>query len=196
MNPDFSKGLLPVIIQDDQTLEVLMLGYMNDEAFEMTIKTGFVTFFSRSKKRLWTKGEQSGNYLKLCSIHEDCDNDTILIRVRPAGPACHKGNISCFNANDERGFIYKLEKIISDRIAAADESSYTSQLFQQGIRKVAQKVGEESFELVIDSLSGSNDQFKEEAADLLYHLLLLIRAKGEDLYAIEKVLAARHKARL
>jgi phosphoribosyl-ATP pyrophosphohydrolase/phosphoribosyl-AMP cyclohydrolase len=195
MNPNFQKGLVPAIIQDNNTLEVLMLGYMNEEAFNLTVATNRVTFFSRSKNRLWTKGEESGNYLEVQSLQLDCDNDTILIRVHPVGPTCHTGQQSCFGLSDERGYIYQLEEVISERLNNGGEQSYTAQLYKKGINKVAQKVGEEAVELVIEAISNDNYLFKEEAADLLFHFIVLINAKGESLLEIEKVLYERSSSR-
>ena len=195
MNIDFSKGngLVPVIIQDYCTMQVLMVGYMNKEAFEKTEKEKVVTFFSRSKNRLWTKGETSGNYLSVMEMLSDCDNDTLLIKVKPAGPVCHTGSISCFEENTSKGFIYSLEQIINQRITEDVDDSYTNRLFKKGINKVAQKVGEEAVELVIEAKDNNIDLFKNEAADLLYHLLILLKIKGVTLESIEGVLKERHK---
>jgi len=195
MKIDFTKGngLVPVIIQDYSTLQVLMLGFMNQEAFEQTSKEGKVTFFSRSKNRLWTKGETSGNYLYVKDIQDDCDNDTILIKVNPAGPTCHKGTNSCFGDDTAKGFLYNLEQIINQRIDDNEPDSYTNKLYKKGINKVAQKVGEEAVELVIESKDNNEELFKNEAADLLYHLLILLKAKGCSLQEIEEVLRERHK---
>lgn len=192
---DFNKGngLVPVVIQDVNTLQVLMVGYMNEEAFEQTSREKKVTFFSRSKNRLWTKGETSGNFLYVESILTDCDNDSILIRVRPAGPVCHTGSTSCFAEETSKGFIYKLEQVINQRIDEDSTESYTNKLYKRGINKMAQKVGEEAVELVIESKDDNIDLFKNEAADLLYHLLILLKAKGTDLQSIEEVLKERHK---
>ena len=171
MKIDFEKtnGLVPVIIQHNYTLQVLMLGYMNKEALEKTKADGKVTFFSRSKNKLWTKGETSGNYLIVDSILEDCDNDTILIKATPLGPTCHMGTTSCFAEETPKGFLYKLEKVIEQRIAQNTENSYTNKLFNKGINKVVQKVGEEAIELVIEAKDNNINLFKNEAADLLYH---------------------------
>ena len=195
MKIDFTKGngLVPVIIQDYATLQVLMLGFMNQEAFEQTSKEGKVTFFSRCKNRLWTKGETSGNYLYVKDIQDDCDNDTILIKVNPAGPTCHKGTNSCFGEYTAKGFLYNLEQIINQRIDDNEPDSYTNKLYKKGINKVAQKVGEEAVELVIESKDNNDELFKNEAADLLYHLLILLKAKGCSLQEIEEVLRERHK---
>lgn len=192
---DFTKGngLVPVIIQDNATLQVLMLGYMNLEALEQTRKDGKVTFFSRSKTRLWTKGETSGNFLYVKEIMSDCDNDSILIKVNPAGPTCHNGTNSCFGANTAKGFLYHLEQVVNQRIDDDEKDSYTNKLYKKGINKVAQKVGEEAVELVIESKDNNDDLFKNEAADLLYHLLILLKAKGINLHDVEEVLKERHK---
>jgi len=193
MNIDFNKGngLVPVIIQDEITLQVLMLGYMNEEAYNKTVSEQKVTFFSRTKNRLWTKGESSGNFLYVKSIKLDCDNDTLLIQVKADGPSCHTGSISCFNTNSSKGFLYQLEQIINLRIDENIETSYTNQLYQRGINKVAQKVGEEAVELVIEAKDNNSDLFKNEAADLLYHLLILLKAKSVTLQDVEYVLKER-----
>lgn len=188
-----SGGLVPVIIQNTNTLQVLMLGYMNEEAFEKTQTEGRVTFFSRSKDRLWTKGETSGNYLAVSEILEDCDNDTLLIKAIPQGPTCHTGATTCFAEETPKGFIYELEKVIEQRIACKTEGSYTSSLFNRGVNKVAQKVGEEAVELVIEAMDNNLDLFKNEAADLLYHFLILLKTKKLKLEDIEGVLKERHK---
>ena len=195
MNIDFSKGkgLVPVVIQDNTTLEVLMVGYMNEEALIKTRKEKKVTFFSRSKNRLWTKGETSGNYLDVVEISADCDNDSILIKVNPAGPVCHTGSTSCFGDEGAKGFVYQLEHIINQRIENNVVDSYTNKLYKKGINKVAQKVGEEAVELVIEAKDNNIDLFKNEAADLLYHLLILLKTKGVNLQSIEEVLKERHK---
>lgn len=195
MKIDFKKvnGLVPVIIQNNQTLQVLMLGYMNEEAFKKTKREGKVTFFSRAKNRLWTKGETSGNFLNVVDVKLDCDNDTLLIKVTPKGPTCHKGSISCFNENTPKGFLYELEKTISTKIDTNDPNSYTNELFKSGINKVAQKVGEEAVELVIEAKDDNTNLFKNEAADLLYHYLLLLKTKNFKLADIEQVLLDRSK---
>jgi len=192
---DFEKtnGLVPVIIQNNITLQVLMLGYMNEEALEKTQKEGKVTFFSRTKNRLWTKGEESGNLLFVKDLKVDCDNDTILIMVSPVGPTCHKGTTTCFSDETAKGFIYELEATINQRIDDNDEKSYTNQLYRRGINKVAQKVGEEAVELVIEAKDDDANLFKNEAADLMYHYLILLKAKGFSLTDIEEVLAERNK---
>ncbi|MDD3788651.1 MAG: bifunctional phosphoribosyl-AMP cyclohydrolase/phosphoribosyl-ATP diphosphatase HisIE [Petrimonas sp.] len=195
MNINFEKnnGLIPVIVQNANTLQVLMLGYMNADALEKTRAEGKVTFFSRSKGRLWTKGETSGNYLIVSEILEDCDNDTLLIKAFPQGPTCHTGSTSCFREETPKGFLYELEKVIEQRITENPEGSYTSKLFSRGVNKVAQKVGEEAVELVIEAKDDNLDLFKNEAADLLYHFLILLKTKNLKLQDIEEVLEGRHK---
>lgn len=195
MNIDFQKneGLVPVVIQHASTLQVLMLGYMNEEALEKTRAERRVTFFSRSKQRLWTKGETSGNYLTVEDIQVDCDNDTLLIKVYPQGPTCHTGSTSCFQEETAKGFLYELEKVIEQRITENPEGSYTSRLFSRGVNKVAQKVGEEAVELVIEAKDDNIDLFRNEAADLLYHYLILLKTKDLKLQDIEAVLKERHK---
>lgn len=195
MNIDFSKndGLVPVIVQNTNTLQVLMLGYMNEEALKKTTEEGKVTFYSRSKKRLWTKGEVSNNFLIVDNILEDCDNDTILIKATPQGPTCHTGTTSCFGEETPKGFLYQLENVIEERVKSGSEGSYTSKLFNSGINKVAQKVGEEAVELVIEAMDNNIDLFKNEAADLLYHLVILLRAKDLKIQDIEEILVGRHK---
>lgn len=190
---DFEKGdgLVPVIIQDENTLQVLMLGYMNKEAYEKTIAEKRVTFFSRSKNRLWTKGEISKNFLEVIDIQLDCDQDSILIKVIPAGPTCHTGSTSCFKEETAKGFLYSLEAVIHQRIDEDIKESYTNQLYRKGINKVAQKVGEEAIELVIEAKDENATLFKNEAADLMYHYLMLLKAKGFKLEDVEKVLKER-----
>lgn len=192
---DFDKnnGLVPVIIQHDITLQVLMLGYMDQAALEKTTKDRIVTFYSRSKKRLWTKGETSGNYFKVIKMKMDCDADTLLVTVNPMGPACHNGTTSCFGSMETKGFIYALEDKINDRINDNSENSYTSELFKSGINKIAQKVGEEAVELVIEAKDNDQNLFVNEAADLLFHLLILLRAKNTNFQMIEEVLMNRSK---
>ncbi len=195
MKIDFTKssdGLVPVVVQNNNTLQVLMLGYMNQEAFEKTEKEQVVTFFSRSKNRLWTKGESSGNFLHVKDIQIDCDNDTVLIKADPKGPTCHKGDTSCFTEETPKGFLYELEQIIHDRIDNNVESSYTNKLYKRGINKVAQKVGEEAVELVIEAKDDNDELFTNEAADLMYHYIILLKAKGFTLKDIEAVLKSRH----
>lgn len=196
MKPDFSKytdALLPVIIQDQYSNKVLMLGFMNEEAWNKTNIEKKVIFFSRSKNRLWTKGETSGNYLFVKEILTDCDNDTVLIKVNPAGPVCHTGNDTCFNEINTSFTLQKLEEIINERKINPSENSYTSSLFGKGINKIAQKVGEEAVELVIESKDDDKEKFLGEAADLLFHYLVLLQAKGFTLKDVENVLASRHK---
>lgn len=195
-NLDFNKngdGLIPVVIQDDATLKVLMLGYMNEEAYTKSKNEGVVTFFSRTKQRLWTKGETSGNFLNIKSIEADCDNDTLLIRVDPIGPTCHTGSVSCFNDNKTEGFIRKLEKVIQQRKADMPEGSYTTYLFEKGVNKMAQKVGEEAVETVIEAVAGNDERLIYEASDLIYHLEVLLISKGYSIADLEAELAKRHK---
>ena len=199
MNIDFDKntdGLIPAIIQDATTKNVLMLGYMNEEAYQKTVETKKVTFFSRTKQRLWTKGEESGNFLNLVDIKNDCDNDTLLITVSPSGPTCHKGSDTCWNEENKQefGFLSELEAVITDRKENQDNSkSYVSSLFRSGINKVAQKVGEEAVEVVIEAKDDNDDLFLNESADLLFHYLILLQAKGYKLNNIVEVLKGRHK---
>lgn len=195
MIPDFNKanGLVPVIVQDAISLEVLMLGYMNEEAFRQTLVEKKITFFSRTKNRLWTKGETSGNFLYVYDIRLDCDNDTLLILAKAVGPTCHKGSVSCFNTQTSKGYLYRLEQTIRTRIDTDAEDSYTNKLYKSGINKIAQKVGEEAVELVIEAKDNNAVQFKNEAADLLYHFLVLLKAKGFSLEEIEQVLLDREK---
>jgi phosphoribosyl-ATP pyrophosphohydrolase/phosphoribosyl-AMP cyclohydrolase len=195
MKIDFSKGngLVPVVIQDNDTLQVLMVGYMNEEAFKKTGEEKKVTFFSRSKNRLWTKGETSGNFLFVKEITTDCDSDALLIKVNPAGPVCHTGKKSCFGEETPKGFIFELEQIVSQRIDNNIKESYTNKLFRKGINKVAQKLGEEAVELIIEAKDDDPELFKNEAADLLYHLLILLKTKSISFSAIEEVLLNRHK---
>ncbi len=196
MKPDFNKSkLIPAIIQDSRTKFVLMLGYMNEEAFEKTTLENRVTFYSRSKNRLWTKGEESGNYLNVDSITLDCDNDTILVKAKPMGPVCHTGCDTCFNEiNSSDDFLSVLEDIISSRKKDSNGTSYTSSLFKKGINKIAQKVGEESVELIIESKDTNNELFLGEAADLLFHYLVLLQAKDFTLNDVIQVLKQRLKA--
>jgi phosphoribosyl-ATP pyrophosphohydrolase/phosphoribosyl-AMP cyclohydrolase len=199
MKIDFTKntnGLIPAIIQDNETKNVLMLGYMNQEALDKTLATNKVTFFSRSKNRLWTKGEESGNFLELVSIKNDCDNDTLLIQVNPAGPTCHTGLDTCWQEvnNQEFGFISKLETTIQNRKENADsEKSYVADLFKKGMNKIAQKVGEEAVEVVIEAKDNNDDLFLSESADLLFHYLILLQAKGFELNDVVSVLKRREK---
>lgn len=195
MQIDFTKGngLVPVIIQNSNTSQVLMLGYMNEEAYKKTKSRGKVTFFSRSKNRLWTKGETSGNYLFVKDIQIDCDKDTILIKAEPEGPTCHTGATSCFNEETAKGFLYQLEQTINDRIVNNVENSYTNKLYKDGINKIAQKLGEEAVELIIEAKDNDDNLLKNEAADLLYHLLVLLKAKDVKLVEIEEILKDRSK---
>jgi phosphoribosyl-AMP cyclohydrolase / phosphoribosyl-ATP pyrophosphohydrolase len=196
MKPDFSKykdGLVPVIIQDAGTQKVLMLGFMNEEAYNKTNHEAKVTFYSRSKQRLWTKGETSGNFLLVKEILIDCDNDTMLVKATPLGPVCHTGADTCFNESNPAFNLSKLEQVIRERKDNPTDSSYTSSLFKKGINKVAQKVGEEAVELIIESKDDNKDKFLNEAADLLYHYLVLLQAKNHQLQEVIEVLAERHK---
>ena len=195
MNIDFNKsdGLVPVIIQDEHTLEVLMLGYMNREAYDKTVAENIVTFFSRSKDRLWTKGETSNNYLHVKSIYEDCDNDTLLIKVKADGPTCHTGSRSCFKTEYNQNFILQLEQIIGDRYEHPQEGSYVNKLRGKGLNKIAQKVGEEAVETVIAALAQTETEMIDETSDLVFHLLVLLREKGLSLEVIAKNLEERHK---
>ncbi|MER3497300.1 MAG: bifunctional phosphoribosyl-AMP cyclohydrolase/phosphoribosyl-ATP diphosphatase [Chitinophagaceae bacterium] len=196
MKPDFNKysdGLVPAIIQDAVSSKVLMLGYMNDEAFEKTKQEGRVVFFSRSKNRLWMKGETSGNHLTVKTILPDCDNDCILIKAIPNGPVCHTGADTCFNETNSKFSLEKLETIISERKQNPMADSYTSSLFAKGINKVAQKLGEEAVEMVIESKDDDDEKFLGEAADLVFHFLVLLQAKNFQLQDVVEVLAVRHK---
>lgn len=193
MQIDFSKndGLVPVIVQNTATLQVLMLGYMNEEAYQLTKEKGIVTFYSRSKQRIWMKGETSNNTLKVDEIQIDCDNDTLLIKATPKGVTCHTGATSCFKEETSKGFVYELEQIINQRIDNDDPDSYTNKLFKRGVNKVAQKVGEEAVEVVIEAKDTNDDLFKNEVADLTYHLLILLKYKGIKFEEIEQILHKR-----
>lgn len=195
MNINFNKsdGLVPVIVQDAVSMQVLMLGYMNDEALTKTKDEGKVIFYSRSKQRLWMKGETSGNFLFVKDIKIDCDNDTILILANPVGPVCHTGSETCFGDVSSKGFLYKLEETIHKRIDENDETSYTNKLFKRGINKVAQKVGEEAVELIIEAKDNDDNLFLNEAADLMYHMLILLKAKNLTLSQVENILTERSK---
>lgn len=196
MNINFSKssdGLVPAIIQDAATMQVLMLGFMNEGALAKTQTEGKVTFYSRSKQRLWTKGETSGNFLMVKEILEDCDNDTILIKALPIGPTCHTGTVSCFGKANDSFSLQELEKVIIDRKNNPTEKSYTSSLFDKGINKIAQKVGEEAIEIVIEAKDNNDDLFLGEAADLMFHYLVLLQAKGHSLNDVVKILEQRHR---
>ncbi|ULC58234.1 bifunctional phosphoribosyl-AMP cyclohydrolase/phosphoribosyl-ATP diphosphatase HisIE [Flaviramulus sp. BrNp1-15] len=191
-----SNGLIPAIIQDATTKNVLMLGYMNEAAYNKTLENKQVTFFSRSKQRLWTKGEESGNFLNLVHIKNDCDNDTLLIQVNPVGPTCHKGTDNCWGEENSSnfGFFSTLENVITERIENKDTSkSYVASLFSKGINKVAQKVGEEAVETVIEAMDNNDELFLYEASDLMFHYLMLLQAKGFTLKDIERELKGRHR---
>lgn len=188
-----SDSLLPAIVQDSRTGKVLMLAYMNEAAFDKTVATGLVTFWSRSRGELWTKGETSGNYLHLEKMYADCDADTLLIWARPDGPACHRGTTSCFDTPEEEGFLGLLEDVVRDRREKMPEGSYTSYLFEKGVNKAAQKVGEEAVETVIEAVSGNRDRYVYEASDLLYHLLVVNNLMGVSMEDLCKELVSRHK---
>ena len=195
-NFDLSKcpdGLLPVIIQDADTLRVLMLGYMNREAFDKTMNEGQVTFFSRTRQCLWTKGETSGNRLTVVSIYPDCDNDTLLVKVRPAGPVCHRGTTACFDTPESEGFVRSLARLVRQRHREMPEGSYTTRLFIKGVKKIAQKVGEEATESIIEAVDGNRDRFTYEASDLVFHLLVLLEEIGLSPEDIERELLKRHR---
>jgi len=197
MNIDFQKsgGLVPAIIQDELTSKVLMLGYMNEESLTKTQETGLVTFFSRSKNRLWTKGEESGNFLKLVSIKSDCDNDTLLVKVNPVGPVCHTGTDTCWGESNEGDitFLKYLQDFITVRFNEMPEGSYTTSLFKKGVNRMAQKVGEEAVETVIEATNGTEEGFIYEASDLMYHLIVLLTSKGYSLDDLARELKKRHK---
>jgi len=197
MNLDFQKmgGLIPAIIQDEWTSKVLMLGFMNEEALEKTLATGKVTFFSRTKNRLWTKGEESGYFLNLVSITPDCDNDTLLVKVHPTGPVCHTGNDTCWGETNQGdfSFINYLQNFIKKRYEEMPEGSYTTSLFKSGVNRMAQKIGEEAVETVIEAVNGTDEGFIYEASDLIYHLIVLLTSKGFSLDDIGKELKKRHK---
>lgn len=188
-----ADGLLPVIVQDAVTLKVLMLGYMNREAYEKSLAEGRVTFYSRSRNCLWTKGETSGNYLTIKDMYLDCDNDTLLIKATPAGPTCHRGTTSCFDTPDSEGFIRHLQSVIQQRHREMPEGSYTTKLFIKGVKKIAQKVGEEAVESVVEAVDGNRDRFIYEASDMIYHLLVLMEQMGCSLEDMEHELALRHR---
>ncbi len=194
---DYEKmnGLIPAIIQDARTKNVLMLGFMNEEAYLKTIETGKVTFFSRTKNRLWTKGEESGNFLNVVSIEEDCDKDTLLIKANPVGPVCHTGMATCFNDNNESGieFLSYLQDFIVKRHNEMPEKSYTTSLFQSGVNRMAQKVGEEAVETVIEATNGTDEGLLYEASDLIYHLIVLLTSKGHRIEELASELQKRHK---
>lgn len=197
MKIDFDKmgGLVPAIIQDAKTKNVLMLGYMNQEAYDKTVELGKVTFYSRTKKRLWTKGEESGNFLNVVSIKNDCDDDTLLIRVNPVGPVCHKGTDTCWGEKNEMNpllFLTELQDFIETRHKEMPEGSYTTSLFKDGLNRMAQKVGEEALEAVIEAVNGTNDRLIYEGSDLLYHLIVLLTAKGLRIEDMASELIERH----
>lgn len=197
MNIDFEKtgGLVPAIIQDADTRQVLMLGYMNQEAYDQTINTGLVTFYSRSRQTLWTKGETSGHYLRLVDIKNDCDNDTLLVRVHPQGPTCHTGTDTCWGERNDTHpllFLSKLQDFIEKRHEEMPEGSYTTSLFKDGLNRMAQKVGEEALELVIEATNGTNDRLVYEGSDMLYHLIVLLTSKGLRIEDLAKELQERH----
>ena len=198
MELDFDKmnGLIPAIIQDNYTQKVLMLGFMNKEAYEKTVETGKVTFFSRTKNRLWTKGEQSGNFLHVVSIKADCDNDTLLIMVHPDGPVCHTGTDTCWGEKNEQDimFLKELQDFIDRRRQEMPEKSYTTSLFNSGVNKMAQKVGEEAVETVIEACNGTDERLIYEGADLLYHLIVLLTYKGYRIEDLARELKERHSA--
>lgn len=186
-------GLLPVIIQDSRTLKVLMLGYMNEEAFGKTVESGHVTFWSRGRNCLWTKGETSGHFLNLVDMYKDCDSDTLLIKAIPVGPTCHRGTLSCFDTPDEEGFVGQLQELIHKRHEEMPEGSYTTRLFIKGVKAISKKVGEEAAESIIEAVDGNRDRFIYEASDLLYHYLVLMEQMGCTISDLEKELALRHR---
>ena len=188
-----SDGLLPVVVQDSETLKVLMVAYMNEEAFEQTVATGQATFYSRSRKDIWKKGETSGNFINVVAMYPDCDNDTLLIMGKPCGPACHRGTTSCFDTPDNEGFVRKLQSVVQQRHRDMPEGSYTTYLFNKGVNKIAQKVGEEAVETVIEAIDGNKERYLYEASDLIYHLLVLNEQMGFSIKDIEEELASRHK---
>ena len=188
-----ADGLLPVIVQDDVTLRVLMLGYMNREAFERTQAEGRVTFYSRTRQRLWTKGETSGNYLLVKDMYVDCDGDTLLIKATPIGPTCHRGTTSCFDTPESEGFVRHLQSVVQQRHRDMPEGSYTTKLFIKGVKKIAQKVGEEAVESVVEAVDGNRDRFIYEASDMIYHLLVLMEQMGCSIEDMERELALRHR---
>ena len=188
-----ADGLLPVIVQDDATLRVLMLGYMNREAFERTQAEGRVTFYSRTRNTLWTKGETSGNYLLVKDMYVDCDSDTLLIKATPVGPTCHRGTTSCFDTPESEGFVRHLQSVVQQRHRDMPEGSYTTKLFIKGVKKIAQKVGEEAVESVVEAVDGNRDRFIYEASDMIYHLLVLMEQMGCSIEDMERELALRHR---
>ena len=188
-----ADGLLPVIVQDATTLKVLMLGYMNREAYDKTAKEGRVTFFSRTRNTLWTKGETSGHFLLVKEMYADCDMDTLLVKAEPIGPTCHRGTTSCFDTPESEGFIRHLQGVIQQRHRDMPEGSYTTKLFIKGVKKIAQKVGEEAVESVVEAVDGNRDRFIYEASDMIYHLLVLMEQMGCSIEDMERELALRHK---
>ena len=188
-----ADGLLPVVVQDAVTLKVLMLGYMNREAYEKTLAEGRVTFYSRTRNTLWTKGETSGHYLNVESMYLDCDKDTLLIKANPIGPTCHRGTTSCFDTPESEGFIRHLQLVIQQRHREMPEGSYTTKLFIKGVKKIAQKVGEEAVESVVEAVDGNRDRFIYEASDMVYHLLVLLEQMGCSIEDLERELQLRHK---
>jgi phosphoribosyl-ATP pyrophosphohydrolase/phosphoribosyl-AMP cyclohydrolase len=188
-----ADGLLPVIVQDATTLKVLMLGYMNREAYDKTVKEGRVTFFSRTRNTLWTKGETSGHFLLVKDMYGDCDMDTLLIKAEPIGPTCHRGTTSCFDTPESEGFIRHLQSVVQQRHRDMPEGSYTTKLFIKGVKKIAQKVGEEAVESVVEAVDGNRDRFIYEASDMIYHLLVLMEQMGCSIEDMERELALRHK---
>ncbi|MBR5906104.1 MAG: bifunctional phosphoribosyl-AMP cyclohydrolase/phosphoribosyl-ATP diphosphatase HisIE [Bacteroidales bacterium] len=188
-----ADGLLPVIVQDATTLKVLMLGYMNREAFDKTAAEGRVTFFSRTRRELWTKGETSGHFLNVRKMFADCDADTLLIQADPVGPTCHRGTTACFDTPDDEGFVRSLSRLIAERHSEMPDGSYTTRLFVKGPKAIAKKVGEEATEAIIEAVDGNKDRFVYETADLAYHLLVLMEAMGCSIEDIERELALRHK---
>ncbi|MBQ4532069.1 MAG: bifunctional phosphoribosyl-AMP cyclohydrolase/phosphoribosyl-ATP diphosphatase HisIE [Alistipes sp.] len=188
-----ADGLLPVVVQDAVTLKVLMVGYMNREAYDKTIAEGRVTFYSRSRGCLWTKGETSGNFLTVKDVYVDCDKDTLLVKAIPAGPTCHRGTTSCFDTPEEEGFIRHLQAVVQQRHRDMPEGSYTTKLFIKGVKKIAQKVGEEAVESVVEAVDGNRDRFVYEASDMIYHLLVLMEQMGCSIEDLERELSLRHK---
>jgi len=196
MQPDFSKlgGLVPAVIQSASTKNILMVGFMNQEAYKKTLSTGLVTFFSRTRNKLWTKGEESGHFLKVISVHADCDNDTLLVLAEPNGPTCHLGNESCFADTRYTGisFLIDLEAVIESRKREMPENSYTTQLFREGVNRIAQKVGEEAVEVVVEAINNNREGLLNEAADLIYHFLVLLASKNLKLEDVVDILQKRH----
>ena len=188
-----ADGLLPVIVQDAVTLKVLMLGYMNREAFDKSMAEGRITFFSRTRNTLWTKGETSGHYLNIVSVYADCDSDTLLVKANPIGPTCHRGTTSCFDTPEDEGFIRRLQSVVQQRHRDMPEGSYTTKLFIKGVKKIAQKVGEEAVESVVEAVDGNRDRFIYEASDMIYHLLVLMEQMGCSIEDMERELALRHR---